>query len=140
MLKKMWKKQIIRYLICGAITAIFNVFLISSIIEILNLNTSLTRNIANVISIEISLLFSFWVYRVWVWSDACKKTRTIFLYQIPLYHISAGVSVLTRSFILFPLMDWIGVHYAINTLIGIVAGAVLNYVLSDRIVFRTKRT
>lgn len=138
-LKKLLEKQIIRFLACGVITAMFNVVLISYLIEVLELNTPLLRNTANVVSLEISVLFSFFVYRFGVWASASWEPRTVFLYQMPLFHLSSGVSILTRSLILFPILDWMGFHYAVNTLIGIAAGSVLNYLLSDRIVFRTKR-
>jgi dolichol-phosphate mannosyltransferase len=138
MLKKLLKKQAFRYLICGAVTAVFNVLLIYIMIESLGLNTPALRNIANVSSIEISLIFSFFVYKVWVWSGGSWTVKRVLLYQIPLYHISAGISVITRSLILFPILDWLGVNYSINTLIGIIVGAILNYKISDKLVFRTK--
>jgi hypothetical protein len=50
MLKRLLQKQAFRYLVCGLITAIFNVLLISSMIEILRLNTPVLRNLANLSS------------------------------------------------------------------------------------------
>ncbi len=138
MLKKLSEKQAFRYLICGGVTAVFNVLLVSIMIDYLGLNTPFLRNIANVSSIEISLIFSFFVYKIWVWTGGSWTFKKVLFYQIPLYHISAGISVLTRSLILFPILDWLGVNYSINTLIGIIVGAILNYKISDKLVFRTK--
>jgi len=115
MLNKLLQKQAFRYLICGVVTAAFNVLLIYSLIEILRLNTPVLRNIANVLSIEISLLFSFFVYKIWVWAGGTWKIKKVLLYQLPLYHVSAGISVLARTLILFPILDWLGVKYSINT-------------------------
>jgi dolichol-phosphate mannosyltransferase len=138
MLNKLLQKQAFRYLICGVVTAAFNVLLIYSLIEILRLNTPVLRNIANVLSIEISLLFSFFVYKIWVWAGGTWKIKKVLLYQLPLYHVSAGISVLARTLILFPILDWLGVKYSINTLVGILVGAVINYKISDRVVFKNK--
>jgi dolichol-phosphate mannosyltransferase len=138
MLRRLLQKQAFRYLICGAITAAFNIFLVYTLIKILKFDTPLLRNIANISSIEISLIFSFFVYKIWVWSERNWRIKQVFFYQIPLYHVSAGISVITRSLILFPILDWLGVHYSINTLFGILVGAVINYKLSDKIVFKTK--
>lgn len=96
------------------------------------------RNLANVSSIELSLLFSFFVYRIWVWPGASWKIHQVLLYQIPLYHVSAGASIILRSLILFPILDWLRFNYLINTLVGVLVAASLNYVISDRLVFRTK--
>jgi dolichol-phosphate mannosyltransferase len=138
MLRRLLQKQAFRYLICGAITAIFNVILIYAMIEVLGFNTPILRNIANISAIEISLFFSFFVYKVWVWAERNWNVRQVLFYQIPLYHVSAGISVITRSLILFPILNWLGVNYSINTLLGILVGAVINYKLSDKIVFKTK--
>jgi len=138
MLKKLLQKQAFRYLLCGLVTAIFNVLLISGMIEILRLNTPVLRNLANLSSTEISLLFSFFVYKIWVWTGGTWEIKKVLLYQIPLYHVSAGISVATRIFILFPILDWGGVNYSINTLVGILVGAVINYKISDKLVFKNK--
>jgi dolichol-phosphate mannosyltransferase len=138
MLNKLLEKQAFRYLICGLLTAAFNVILIYYMIDIIRLDTPVLRNLANIASIEISLIFSFFVYKIWVWTGGSWNMKRLLFYQIPLYHVSAGISVMIRSFILFPVLDWLDVNPSINTLIGIVVGAVLNYKISDRVVFKTK--
>ncbi len=95
------------------------------------------RNIANVISIEISLIFSFFIYRTWVWTGGVWNLREVFLRQLPLYHISAGLAVITRILFIFPILDWLRVNYAINTVIGALLSASINYLISDRFVFKT---
>lgn len=138
----MWKKiinhKIFRFLLCGAITATFNVLVIAAMIEKFRFNTPVQRNIANLLSIEVSLIFSFFVYKIWVWSEENWTVKEVLWCQIPLYHFSCGTAVIIRSFILFPLLDWLGVNYKINTLIGIILGSILNYVMTDKLVFNKK--
>jgi dolichol-phosphate mannosyltransferase len=52
--------------------------------------------------------------------------------------MSAGSAIITRIFIVFPILDWLGVNYAVNTLIGILVGASINYLLSDNLVFKAQ--
>ena len=139
MLKILSNNRIFRFLICGTITAVFNMLLIVFIIEFLRLEQPVLRNIANVVSIEISLLFSFFVYRTWVWSKGNWTFQEVLCRQIPLYHLSCGSAVATRILLLFPLLDWLGVNYTINTLIGILLGSVVNYVFSDQWVFKANK-
>ncbi len=139
MFKKLLKKKIFRYLICGVITAAFNVLLISAIIELFGIDQPVMRNLANVFSIEVSLVFSFFVYRTWVWSKGNWKIKEVIWRQIPIFHLSFGASIGSRSFIVFPILDWFGVHYTINTLVGILFGSIINYKISDRWVFKPKR-
>ncbi len=58
--------------------------------------------------------------------------------QIPLYHLSAGAAVGSRILIVFPILDWLGVNYVINTSVGVLLGASLNYLISDRFVFSNR--
>lgn len=139
MLNKLLGSRIVRFLIGGAIAAFFNVVLIFLLIDKLGFNTPLLRNIANLISIELSLIFSFFIYRIWVWTGGGWNVRDVILRQLPLYHLSAGVAILTRIFLIFPILDWLKVNYAINTLVGVLFSATLNYLISDRLVFNTSK-
>lgn len=134
--KKLFSNRIFRFLICGIVTAVFNILLLAVLIESFKIGQPIWRNLANVVSIEISVLFSFFVYRTWVWSSQHWIARQIFRREVPLYHLSCAASIAARSFIVFPLLDWIGINYAINSLIGIAIGSGINYWISDRIVFK----
>ncbi len=135
-IQSLQKDKVFRYLVCGVITAAFNVLLLVAVIKLLGIKTPLLRNLANFFSIEVSLLFSFFVYRAWVWSTERSTVREVLFRQVPLYHLSVGASLISRSFIVFPILDWLGVHYVANTLVGIIIGSVVNYKISDRWVFK----
>ncbi|PSB19607.1 GtrA family protein [filamentous cyanobacterium CCP2] len=138
MLKKFYQNRIIRFLFFGAITAVFNVVLIAGLIESLDLEESLHRNLANVVSIEISVFFSFLVYRLWVWSSPQWNLKQMLRREVPLYHLSCAAAIVIRSFLLFPILDWLGLHYVANTLVGIIVGSGFNYTVNDRVVFKSR--
>ncbi|WP_346292414.1 GtrA family protein [Sphaerothrix gracilis] len=129
------KDKKIRFLICGGITAAFNLVAISVLVALFEAKTPLLRNLANVTAIEISLLFSFLVYRLGVWPQASWRLKPVLLYQLPMYHLSMAGIILLRSFLIFPVLDWLGVHYLANTLMGIGLGAGLTYFLGERVIF-----
>ncbi|WP_013324417.1 glycosyltransferase [Gloeothece verrucosa] len=133
----MFKNKIFKFLIGGGFAAAFNIVLMFLLIEWLGFNTVFLRNIANVISIELSLLLSFFIYRIWVWPGGVWTVREVLWRQIPLYHVAAGTAIMVRIFLLFPLLDWLGINYAVNTLVGVLVSASLNYLISDRLVFKT---
>ncbi|OYE05966.1 glycosyltransferase [Nostoc sp. 'Peltigera membranacea cyanobiont' 232] len=137
MLKTMFRSKILKFLLGGGLAATLNLALIYLIIEKLGFNTPFLRNIANIISIEISLIFGFFIYRTWVWTGGVWNIREVFLRQLPLYHVSAGVAVITRILFIFPILDWLKINYAINTFIGALLSASINYLISDRFVFKT---
>jgi dolichol-phosphate mannosyltransferase len=138
MLANLFRGRVFKFLLGGGLAALVNLLLIYWMIEQLGLNTPVLRNIANVIAIEISLLFSFFIYRIWVWPGGAWTVREVLLKQLPLYHLSAGASVIARIFVIFPVLDWLKVNYAINTLVGVVVSASINYLISDKLVFKTR--
>ncbi|QIR38004.1 glycosyltransferase [Tolypothrix sp. PCC 7910] len=137
MLKKLLRQKVFKFIVGGGIAAFINLLLIFALIEWIGFNTPTLRNIANALSIELSLLASFFIYRIWVWTGGAWTFREVLWRQIPLYHVSAGAAVIVRIFILFPLLDWLKVDYKINTLVGVLVSATLNYIISDRLVFKT---
>lgn len=140
LIKKLWRQRVIKFLLGGGVAAVVNLILIFVLIEWLGFSTPMLRNVANIIAIELSLVFSFFVYRIWVWPGGVWRARSILLKQLPLYHLSAGAAVLLRILMVFPLLDKLGVDYKLNTLIGVLLSAVLNYLISDRLVFKDQES
>lgn len=138
MLSKLFRNQIFKFIIAGGVAAVFNLLLIYCSIETLGFDTPVLRNVANVLSIEMSLLFSFFLYRIWVWPGGNWTVREVWLRQLPLYHVSAASTIIARIFIVFPILDWVVIDYKINTLVGRLINAVLNYLISDRLVFKSQ--
>ncbi|MCZ6872979.1 MAG: glycosyltransferase [bacterium] len=136
MLKKLLQVKMVKFLLGGGASASINLLLMFGLIEGLGFSTPALRNTANAVSVELSLLASFFIYRIWVWPGGAWTVREVLWRQIPLYHMSAGSAVILRIFVVFPLYDWLGVHYALNTLIGILLSASINYVISDRLIFK----
>ncbi len=138
MLTKIYNNKIFRFLIAGGVAFLINLFLIYWFIDDLGFNTPFLKNVANVISIEISLIASFFIYRIWVWTGGDWTIRDVILIQLPLYHLSAGLAVLLRVFLVFPFLNWLGVSPGVNTMIGVLLGASINYVASDSLIFKPK--
>ena len=77
MFKKLFRQRIFKFLLGGGVAAAFNLTVIFAFIKLLGFNRPLLRNIANIISIELSLIFSFFVYRIWVWLGGAWKIKEI---------------------------------------------------------------
>lgn len=127
-------ERILLFLLGGGSAAIVNLALVYVGISLLGLGSDLQQNYVNLVAMEISLVYSFLVYRAFVWRIKTWDTAQIFLRQLPLYHLSAGTGVLARA-LLFPLLQFLGVHYLLNVTLGILIGAAINYVLTDNFVF-----
>ena len=128
--------RVFRFLIGGASAATLNLLLAYIGVDLLGFRSELQQNYVNFAAMETSLVYSFFVYRAFVWKDKVSSTSRVVFRQIPLYHLSAGAGLLSRTFLFFPLLQYIGLHYLPNIAIGILAGASVNYMLTDRYVFR----
>jgi len=128
--------RIIRFLVGGGVAAALNLVLIFLLVDKAGFDSTALRNLANIISMEISLVASFFIYRIWVWPGGSWRLKPLLLKQLPLYHLSAGLAILLRTLIIFPILDWLGINYLINTLVGVLASAAINYVVSDSLVFK----
>ena len=134
-LKNIFSNKIIRFAITGSAGALINLFLIYIFVELLNFKTNFMENIANILALEISIIFSFVVNRNWTWIER-KNFQAYSLFRQYLYfHIAVAISVIFRI-IIFPLFQYLGLNYLINTAIGIVLGSVINYFSLDLIVFK----
>jgi dolichol-phosphate mannosyltransferase len=122
----------------GGCAAVFNLALAYVGVDVLGFDSTLQQNMVNLLAMEASLLFSFVVYRTFVWRMRGRDPSEIFLKQLPMYHLSAGAGILARLAI-FPILQYFGVYYLINIALGIVVGAALNFVLADRFVFKEKK-
>ncbi len=138
MAEKLGSSKLVRFLLGGGVATCINLVVIYLLVDQLGFNTPLLRNLANAIAIELSLLASFFIYRIWVWQGGSWKLRDVLGRQLPLYHVSAGSAIVMRVFFVFPVLDWLRVNYGINTLIGALVSATINYLLSDRLVFTAK--
>ena len=136
-MNRLFSSKALKFLIGGVVAAGLNLALIFLMIEKLGFNSAVLRNTANAISMELSLIASFLIYRYWVWPGGSWSLKNLIFKQLPLYHFSAGAALLLRLFMIFPILDWLGINYIVNTLIGVVASAAINYVLSDSLVFKT---
>ena len=126
--------RILRFLVGGGSAAALNLLLAYIGVDLLGFSSSLQQNYVNLAAMETSLIYSFFVYRAFVWKDTASSTKRILLRQLPIYHLSAGTGLLTRT-LLFPLLQVVGLHYLLNICVGIMVGAGVNYVLTNRYVF-----
>jgi dolichol-phosphate mannosyltransferase len=108
-------------------------------VDVFNLNTPLLRSLGNAFATEICLLISFFCYRQFVWQLEKLRWQEIYLRELPKYHVSVASVISIRVILLFPLLDWLGIHPALNTMIGITFGSLSSYALSDKFVFNVDK-
>ena len=139
-LKNFWRQRSFRFIFVGAITTLANILLINLLVSYFKLNDPILKSLGNAFATEICLLLSFFCYRQFVWQAVWMGWQKVLFHELPRYHLSIISVIVIRIFLLFPLLDWLGVHYSLNTLIGIALGAASSYTLSNKFVFNIHKT
>lgn len=129
--------RILKFLLSGSSAAIINLGFLYILIAYLQFNTRFLENIANALSMEISIIYNFIINRQWTWRDAKKEHNFKLIKQFLFFHLAVVVSIIIRL-TMFPILQFYGVNYLINATVGIGVGAIVNYILYDKVVFKRK--
>lgn len=127
---------IVKYILNGLIVALSQFLSMMLLVGALGFTSRLSQNIANVISIEFSLIVAFLLHFYFTWSNKYLGIGNFFKKLIN-FHIISLISFLARV-ILFYLLLNIGFEYKLNTLLGIIVAVIINFIGYDKFVFRNK--
>ena len=78
-------KRIKKFLIIGSSAALVNFFLMIFLVEALGFKSYYLINLANILSIEISIVYNFIFQRAWTWKDAPRKEGGGLIAQFIIY-------------------------------------------------------
>tara|TARA_B100000902_G_C27285641_1_gene904274 strand:+ start:1300 stop:1713 length:414 start_codon:yes stop_codon:yes gene_type:complete len=128
------KDKLIRFFIVGISLTLLNLLLIYVFVEIFLFNTKLLENIANIIVIEIGVIFSFFLNKNWTWN--ISSNSDVFNQLLKFHTVVASTAIL--RILLFALLQSINVTYIVNTILGIILASFFNFILYDLKVFNEK--
>lgn len=124
--------SIVKYFINGVFVLL--VQLVSLYILIRHLEFQDKQNLANLISIEVSVIVGFILHSKITWHTNSSETGDV-LTKLFLFHFVTSFSALIRLGLFHILMKY-NVHYILNAVTGLAIAAIFNFLGYDRIVFR----
>jgi dolichol-phosphate mannosyltransferase len=124
-----------KFFIVGLSAALVNISLMILFVDGFGFKTYLLKNLANILSIEISIIYHFLLSRAWTWSDAPRKEGKDLIAQCLSFHAANLVGIAARV-IIFATLESLGIYYIFNVIVGIGVAAAISFVLYDRIVFK----
>jgi dolichol-phosphate mannosyltransferase len=126
---------IIKFLIVSGSAVALNLLLLFLMVRYFGFSTRLGENVANATSMELSIIYNFFMSRAITWADRHKEYGRNFFIQMLKFHLAIGITILFRL-ALFPILQLFGVFYIINAGVGIAIAAGLNFVIYDTLVFK----
>jgi len=120
------KSKISKFLTVGATAFVINAVLLHIFVAYAGMNTGFIEDIANFLSIEISVIYNFILSRMWTWKDREKKQGKGLIAQILNFHLAVGAGVSVRI-VLYRLLN----HFepVILTNINLYCGSIYNTIL-----------
>jgi dolichol-phosphate mannosyltransferase len=135
-----WDKEVRRFLkfcVVGLSGVGVNMFFLWFFTEILKIFYLFSSPLA----IELSVLNNFVLNDLWTWRDRGRPGKMNYFKRMVQYHISVSVSaIIANIFLLWFLTEIFHFYYLLSNLLGIAAGAVLNYFINDRWTFRYQQS
>ena len=126
---------IVKFVIVGGSAVALNLLLLFLMVRYLGLSTQLGENVANATSMELSIIYNFFMSRAITWADRPKESGRRLFIQMLKFHLAIGITILFRL-ALFPILQLLGVFYILNATIGIAIAASINFVIYDTLVFK----
>ena len=128
--------QVTKYGLNGLLVAISQMLAIILLVEMLGFKSEFLQNVANIISIEVSIISGFILHSLFTWHyKFCSKLELF--RKIIRFHLVTGISFLARV-VIFYLLQKMGMDYRLNSFIGIVIAVMINFFGYKFLVF-TKR-
>ncbi len=131
-LNKPWVQRFIRFGIVGASGILVNSGALWIFVEKLKIPLWL----ASPLAIAVAIFYNFSLNDLWTWRDSRDSRKFKYLDRVWRYYLSALLGALINYLILMALTNYYSVYYLIANLIGIAAGMISNFILSDRWVFK----
>ncbi|HRE90248.1 MAG TPA: GtrA family protein [Myxococcota bacterium] len=94
---------------------------------------------ASALGIAVSILTNFLLNDVWTWGDRKKGPRKRdYAWRFSTYAIGAGIAAAIQFGVAALFRSAFGAHVYLAQAAGIAVGTIVNYVISNRVVFKDK--
>jgi dolichol-phosphate mannosyltransferase len=120
--------RVLKFMTVGVIGIIVN----NGILWLLISTFGIQPLLADLVSIEASILSNFIMNNFWTFKD--RQSGSL-LHRLVKYHLSVAAGALA-NFSIFMILNSLGLHYIVANTIGILFGFILNYIFSEMIVWK----
>lgn len=124
---------LLKYIISNILIAIIQLSIIYLLVIALNWRPIFWQNLANFLSIEISVILGYILFLSRSRRNS-QKTKEKKLRQFILFNLSTCNLLLARLFIFF-ILSFTNVNFFLNAFIGVFISIVVNYDINEKIVF-----
>jgi putative flippase GtrA len=93
--------------------------------------------VATALAVETAILHNFVWHERWTWLDRTANDRAGMPGRLFRFNLASGlVSIGSNVLFMAIFVGWFGIHYLPANLMAIASGSLINFVASDRLVFK----
>ncbi|NUM35487.1 MAG: bifunctional glycosyltransferase family 2/GtrA family protein [Candidatus Brocadiae bacterium] len=129
--------RLFKYAVDGTFVALSQILTMIFLVEVCHFKGEEWKNIANAISIEVSVMTGFVLHSINTWRYTYHSISEV-LSKCLSFHLATGLSFLTRI-ILFYILNTMYVPYKMNMLFGIAIAVTMNFIVYNDFVFKRKK-
>lgn len=128
-------RRALKFLTVGASGLVVN----QGLLQLLHGNLRWPLAVASVVAVECSILTNFTLNSLWTWREHATPGARNWIRRGLQYHVVTLAAMVTNVVGVVVLTKRFGMDYRIANLIGIAAGSIATYLVSDHWVFRKLR-
>jgi putative flippase GtrA len=96
---------------------------------------------ATIIAVEAAVLHNFAWHERWTWSERTRSNASGTLGRLLRFHLANGlISIAGNLFLMWLFVSRLHLHYFLANLVAIATCSILNFLASDRLVFRREHS
>ena len=93
--------------------------------------------VGTALAVEAAVLHNFWWRERWTWADRFSRTRSGWTRRLIQFNLTTGcVSIVGNLFFMRLFVGTLGIHFLVANLMTIAACSLLNFLVSDRLIFQ----
>ncbi|HDR05603.1 MAG TPA: GtrA family protein [Candidatus Marinimicrobia bacterium] len=135
-LNKPWVQRFIRFGIVGASGILVN----SAALWLFHERGKIPLWLASPLAIAVAIYYNFTLNNLWTWRDSRDSRQYKYLDRVWRYYLSNLLGNFINYLILIVLSSYYDFYYLFANLLGIAAGMLSNFILSDKWVFKALKT
>jgi putative flippase GtrA len=134
------QQRFVRFGVVGASGVIVNLaFMALGLWAFGDLDSGVRDSLGSALGIGVSVLSNFVLNDAWTWGDRAKGGRKRdWLLRLTAYGVGSGVGAGLQFATSFGLRTALSLHVYLAQILGILLGMVMNFFISNRVVFRDK--
>lgn len=132
-LQRLAGHRLVKFALVGAICGVFQIWMLSMMVEAFNIQGTFGKTAANTVAFFVSVQVNFVCSSLYTWRDRMADNKAGIFRKFIGFNTMMVTSLVANQVVFAMIVNFVPV--VISGIIGIVAGAVINLLISNKFIF-----